>query len=155
MSSMPMVSQGSADPMTRFVGGDQPHVVQSPVRTVLLVEDDPALLNVLTRFLQIAGIRVLPAEDAQAAVAAAEEAGGAFDMAVLDYNLPDHDGAELYDLLRAKFGERPVCFISGDDTMGGALEGHSHAMCLAKPFSPKQLVELVQAFATKTGGGGD
>ena len=64
---MPMVSQGSAEPMTRFVGGDQPHVVQSPVRTVLLVEDDPALLNVLTRFLQIAGIRVLPAEDAQAA----------------------------------------------------------------------------------------
>lgn len=117
----------------------------APTRTVLVVEDDPALLNVLTRFLELAGIRVLPAEDADSAMQKAEEADGAFDMAVLDYNLPDRDGARLYDQLRDRFGEKPVCFISGDDTMGGALEEHNHAMCLAKPFSPRQLVELVHA----------
>jgi two-component system sensor histidine kinase ChiS len=119
-------------------------------RTVLVVEDDPALLNVLTRFLQIAGFRVLAAEDASTAIAAAELVGGAFDMAVLDYNLPDNDGARLYDQLRDRFGDKPVCFISGDDMLDGAIEGHESAMCLAKPFSPTQLVELVRAF-TNTG----
>lgn len=119
--------------------------MSSPTRTVLVVEDDPALLNVLTRFLELAHIKVLPAEDSASALAIAGEAGGRFDMAVLDYNLPDNDGARLYDELRERFGEKPVCFISGDDTMGGALEEHANAMCLAKPFSPRQLVELVHA----------
>lgn len=143
---MQTASPGSSDPMTQYAGDDSSPALNASARTVLVVEDDPALLNVLTRFLQIAGLRVLPAEDATTALAAAELVGGAFDMAVLDYNLPDNDGAQLYDVLRERFGERPVCFISGDDTMGGALEGHENAMCLTKPFSPKQLVELVRAF---------
>ena len=140
---MQTASKDPASLGSDFSGGDP---TSSATRTVLMVEDDPALLNVLTRFLELAGIRVLPAEDASSALAAAEAVGGKFDIAVLDYNLPDHDGAQLYDLLKERFGEKPVCFISGDDTMGGALEGHENAMCLAKPFSPRQLVELVHAF---------
>ncbi|HYD51591.1 MAG TPA: response regulator [Gemmatimonadaceae bacterium] len=146
---METASQGSTERMMHFAADAPEPSLRAPTRTVLVVEDDPSLLNVLTRFLQIAGLRVLPAEDATAALAAAALVEGRFDMAVLDYNLPDHDGAELYDLLKERYGERPVCFISGDDTMGGALEGHEHAMCLTKPFSPKQLVELVRAFTTE------
>jgi DNA-binding response OmpR family regulator len=139
-------SASSADHMSDTTDARPDLVSRASERTVLIVEDDPSLLNVLSRFLQIAGMHVLPASDATSAMAAAEQVAGRFDVAVLDYNLPDQDGAELYDKLRERFGEKPVCFISGDDTMGGALEGHENAMCLTKPFSPRQLVELVQAF---------
>lgn len=142
---MPTSAERSADLLQNDLSRPGTPLMSAPSRTVLVVEDDPALLNVLTRFLELAEIRVIPAEDAETALRLAAEAGGEFDMAVLDYNLPDGDGGKLYDQLLERFGEKPVCFISGDDTMGGALETHANAMCLAKPFSPRQLVELVHA----------
>lgn len=135
--------------MLDYVETPSTPIPSTTARTVLVVEDDPSLLNVLTRFLQLGGLRVLPAGDAATAMEVADVVEGKYDMAVLDYNLPDHDGAKLYEELRSRYGDKPVCFISGDDLIDAALEGHESAMCLTKPFSPRQLVELVQAFTAK------
>jgi signal transduction histidine kinase/CheY-like chemotaxis protein len=124
------------------VGRNIPACKDAP-RTVLLVEDEPAVRDVAREFLAAAGYRVLAAEDGERAMLiAAREA--TIDVLVTDIVMPKMRGPELArELLRWKPGVR-VVYMSGYLEPGEA-DGDllKEALFLNKPFSRDELVNQI------------
>jgi PAS domain S-box-containing protein len=70
-----------------------------PVQTILLVEDDPATLRILSRLLSTLGYNVLAADSLASAQALAEDQS--FDLVISDIGLPDGSGLELMRRIRS------------------------------------------------------
>jgi two-component system sensor histidine kinase TorS len=77
----------------------------------LLVDDDAVVLQVLSRVLNRAGYRAVPAADAAEACRRAAEC--APDVALLDLNLPDGDGVELAARLQGLHPGLPAVLMTG------------------------------------------
>ena len=115
---------------------------------VLIVDDDPAIREVVRFALSRAGFEALQAADGTAGLAAAREALP--DLIVLDVMLPEMDGTEMCRALRASGGPAasiPVLFLSSRDdevdrVVGLEIGGDDY---LTKPFSPRELVARVRA----------
>ena len=115
---------------------------------VLIVDDDPAIREVVRFALSRAGFDTLEAADGAAGLAAAREASP--DLVVLDVMLPEMDGTEMCRALRASGGAAaaiPVLFLSSRDDevdriVGLEIGGDDY---LTKPFSPRELVARVRA----------
>ena len=117
------------------MGAPEPH---SPGTTILLVDDDEMLRDVLARTLADAGYPVLTAMDGDEALALVRALNGQLGLVVTDIRMPGMDGLELADNLAGLPTAPPVLFISGyaeDHEVPGPY--------LAKPFLPSALVEQV------------
>ncbi|HZK30894.1 MAG TPA: response regulator [Methanoregula sp.] len=80
--------------------------------SVLLVDDEPALLEVLKPFIERSGeMRVHTAQSAAEALKILQE--NSFDAIILDYSLPDISGIELLKMLRVKGDTTPVIMFTG------------------------------------------
>ncbi len=133
-------------PMSRPVAADPEGMRFSPVQeTILLVEDDPALLNMTRNMLERRGYRVLtsasPNEAVQMTAAHAEE----IDLLMTDVIMPEMSGRDLAKkLLEIKPGLRRL-FMSGHTAdilaQRGVLGEGVHF--IQKPFSMKELVNSV------------
>ena len=113
--------------------------------TILMVEDDPDLANLMRDVLGSLGYMVL---DARSAGEAAELSGGftdPIDLLVTDVSLPDLSGRELADSLRKPRPGLPVLYISGFPPSVDASDApQPGAAFLAKPFSPAELADRVR-----------
>jgi len=115
--------------------------------TLLLVEDDPEVLRLMAKVLQIHGFTVLSTSDPEQARELFESHREAIDLLVTDMVMPNLSGPLLAKLLLQERPELPVLFISGygqvtfktDFTCGVTGE------FLAKPFSPGELLQAVLA----------
>ena len=87
--------------------------VQHRPCSVLLVDDSPFFLNMLTPVLQAAGYVVTTAASARDALALMSE-GQAFDVAITDIEMPDMDGFQFAEAVRgdARFGSLPIIALS-------------------------------------------
>jgi DNA-binding response OmpR family regulator len=105
---------------------------------LMVVEDDPDLREVLARGLREHGFMVTTARDAGTAIGLS---GLPFDALVLDVGLPDADGRDLCQALRARGVDVPVLFLTAHDQVVDRLAGFAAGGddYLAKPF---HLVEL-------------
>jgi DNA-binding NarL/FixJ family response regulator len=114
--------------------------------TILVVEDDNNLRELIVTLLRDAGHEPLEAACGESGLVAAEAAP---DVAILDVDLPRLSGYEVCRRLRAKHGARPlIIFVSGVrtesfDRVAGLLIGGDDY--LAKPFAPEELLARVQA----------
>lgn len=110
--------------------------------TILVVDDEKAVREILSRFLVRAGYEVLAADSGEAALELARTRRP--DAIVLDMLLPDLTGREVIERLRTRPESRktPVLIISG-----GFLERMSPEMgrveTLEKPMRPAELVRQV------------
>lgn len=117
--------------------------------TVLVVEDEKVVLRLVTRVLERAGFRVLPAGDAQEALAATERVQEPPALVISDLVLPASRGGDLARRLRERWPSLPILFTSGRPMDGGDLpEG---ATFLAKPFSPEDLVKTARSLLDRPG----
>lgn len=119
-------------------------------RSVLLVDDDPHIREVLAFAFDKAGFAVHAAADGEAALA--EVARVVPDLVVLDINMPRMDGLEVCRRLRAQ-GEIPVLFLSSRDdefdrVLGIELGADDYVV---KPFSPREVVARANAILRRTG----
>ena len=116
--------------------------------SILVVEDDRDLLQIMTRYLETEGYSVKGAASSEEAYDALGKQ--AFTLIVLDINLPGHDGIEFCRQLR-RSSTTPVVFASarvGDDARAQALEGGGDAF-LSKPFSLRELLAQVKAVESR------
>ncbi|HYD27802.1 response regulator transcription factor [Brevundimonas sp.] len=118
-------------------------------RTVLVVDDDPHIRDLLTFALQKAGLATREAADGEAALA--DIAAHAPDLVVLDINMPKMDGIEACRRIRAQ-GDLPVLFLSSRDdeidrVLGIELGADDYVV---KPFSPREVVARVAAILRRT-----
>lgn len=115
--------------------------------TILLVDDEPAQLELLRYNLEKAGFQTLQAENGQAAIEVVENEDP--DLIVLDWMMPVASGIEVCRELRARAGTRllPIIMLSargeeGDRAMGLDSGADDY---IIKPFSPRELVARVKA----------
>ena len=107
--------------------------------TVLVVDDDPTVREVVVAYLQQAGHTTLEAPDGPNAIVAAREQP---DLVVLDVMLPGFDGFEVCRRLREERPDLPIIMLTAlgeeEDRIAGLDSGVDDY--LGKPFSPRELV---------------
>jgi two-component system response regulator ResD len=119
---------------------------QATRRTVLVVDDEPTISEVVSRYLERAGYRAATAADGLEALRLASECHP--DLVVLDLMLPQLDGLEVLRRLQDEEEERtPVILLTAkgehDDKLAGLRRGADDY--IVKPFSPSELVARVDA----------
>jgi PAS domain S-box-containing protein len=114
--------------------------------TVLLVEDDPAVCELVRGILQSQGYKVLTARRPQDAEALCESHSDKVDLLLTDVIMPGFSGAELSKRLIAKRPELKVLFMSGyiDDSVVRQGVNKNEVSFLQKPFSPSSLAKKVR-----------
>jgi two-component system cell cycle sensor histidine kinase/response regulator CckA len=114
--------------------------------TVLVVEDDPRVRQVIVRSLSPLGYHLLVAGNAREAVGHCETHRGSIDLLLTDVVMPEVSGRELSARLTARFAGLRTLFVSGYTEAAiahrGALPSGTHL--LAKPFTPRALAERVR-----------
>ena len=90
--------------------------------SVLVIDDDELFLRVCTTVLRKAGMTV---QGVQSASAALELLGqGQFDAIVSDVRMPERDGNQLLQEVRAKHPQLPFVLMSGEPTVASAMSAH-------------------------------
>ena len=114
--------------------------------TVLVVEDEPAVLTLSCRALEAQGYVVLAASDAAAALRVVERHGGIIHLLLTDVVMPGLSGRDLADQLAARRPGIRVLYMSGYP--GDAVVQHGElpagSAFLQKPFSPDGLARKVR-----------
>ncbi|MFW6388155.1 MAG: response regulator transcription factor [bacterium] len=118
-------------------------------RRVLIVEDDPDIVNVVRVYLERAGFTVEVAEDGEFGLTIA--LNRELSLVVLDWMLPGIDGPTFMKRLRAKRAT-PVIMLTARGEEADRLTGFEVGVddYVAKPFSPKELVARVKAVLART-----
>ncbi len=126
---------------------DQPHAPPGGGETVLVVEDDSAILTLATHMLEGLGYTVLGAATPTEAVRRAEAHTGRIDLLITDIALPEMHGPALAERISAARQGIKRLFISGHSALviaqRGILEGGAHY--LQKPFTLYDLAVAVRA----------
>ncbi len=120
--------------------------MESNSKRILLVDDEPPLLKVMSVYLERLGYPVATARSTEQALEAFERAPADFAVAVLDATMPGMAMQELaVRLLRASAGLR-VIVTSGYpmDTAEIEAAAPGRVACLPKPFTPEMLASLVE-----------
>jgi len=114
--------------------------------TILVVEDEAAVRELIVRVLTAHGYQVLEARDGQEALQVSGQHGGSIDLLLTDVVMPRMNGAELNEQLRAARPEIRVLYMSGytDNAIAqhGVLEPGVNL--LPKPFSMEALIHTVR-----------
>ncbi len=115
--------------------------------TILVVEDEPAVLDITIRFLNRLGYKVVAAADPETALAIATRNQSEIHLVLCDVDLPGMSGPALYRQLAAIRPELAVIFVSG--YAGDREDGHAgvpdDATFLQKPYSVITLGEALRA----------
>jgi DNA-binding response OmpR family regulator len=116
-------------------------------KSILVIDDEPSIVELLTFNLKKEGYDVLKAYDAEEALKIAED--NETDMFIVDIMLPGMDGFELVRNLRAteKFRQTPVIFLSAkseefDKVLGLELGADDY---ITKPFSVREVLARIRA----------
>jgi len=122
-------------------------------QTVLLIDDDTTLLELLCRHLQAAGYQVATAPDGQTGLEIAAQAPP--DLVVLDVMMPGLDGWRVCDRLRA-LAPLPIILLTAKSEEIDKLRGFRLGVddYVSKPFSFAELVARVGAVLARAGHSG-
>jgi DNA-binding response OmpR family regulator len=121
------------------------------MRTILLVEDNPNILESLQNNLETDGYQVFVAMRAAQALALA--ASQAPDLIILDIELPDRDGYHVLEELRKHDDHSPVLILSARNLESDKLQGFRLGAddYVTKPFSIMELLARISALLRRAG----
>lgn len=119
-------------------------------KTILLVDDERMIVEVLEAYLLKEGFKVFSADNGVDAIRKADSVKP--DLIVLDLMLPDISGEEVCRLLR-KESDVPILMLTAksgeEERINGIVIGADDYV--TKPFSPKEVVVRIQAILRRTG----
>jgi two-component system, OmpR family, response regulator len=120
-------------------------------RSILIVEDDDVLRDALGRGLREEGFVVQAVANGADALAQVEKTSP--DGLVIDIGLPDTDGRDLCQALRARGIQTPVLFLTARDALVDRIAGFDAGGddYIAKPFAFVELVARLQAVLRRSG----
>jgi two-component system, cell cycle sensor histidine kinase and response regulator CckA len=120
------------------------------LRTVLVVEDERSVRQIVTNALRRAGYRVLATADPAAALMLLREHGATLDLLLTDVIMPGMNGRELARDAHVLFPSLPVLFMSGFADRAFGPEGPAAAggAFLQKPFTLDTLLAKVRAMVS-------
>ncbi len=111
---------------------------------LLVIDDERSILLAFRRAFRQAGLDVLTAESGAEGLALAAQARP--DVVVLDVQLPDQSGLDVFRRLRARDARTPVVFITGEATTNTAIEALKLGAYdyLFKPLELAQLRQVIE-----------
>ena len=123
-------------------------------RRVLVVDDEPSIVDAVSTALRYEGFDVATAQNGRVGLAQAQS--GNPDLIVLDVMLPDLDGFEVARRLREDGLSTPILFLSAKDTLDDKAAGFAVGAddYVTKPFSLAEIVMRVKAILRRAGDGG-
>ena len=142
----PVPEAAAAAPQGRAVDGGG--------KQVLYVDDEEAIIFLMTRLLERRGYRVSGYTDPREALAAARADPARFDLVVTDYNMPGMSGLEVASALREIRADLPVVLASGyiTEELRQRAPAAGVRELIYKPNSVDELCEAVARFAHEHGG---
>ena len=128
-------------------------------KTIVVIDDEPHIRQVISRKLQRAGYEVHAARDGAEGVELTKELRPS--LLITDLQMPNMDGFEVCTVCREDPQMRtlPIILVTGSVVTTADIESKTDALgnilCMSKPFSPRKLLqkvnELVESGTTKTG----
>lgn len=121
------------------------------MRRILIIEDDPDILEMLSSWLSEAGYDPACAEDGMEALE--KFADGAYDLVLLDLMLPKIDGFGVCEWIRKRSGV-PIIMLTALDGEAEQLRGYDLKIddYVTKPFSMPVLLRKIGAVLRRAGG---
>jgi diguanylate cyclase (GGDEF)-like protein len=114
---------------------------------VVLVDDDPSILRLVSRILTSSGIEMICCATGAAGLEVIETLE--WELCILDRRLPDIDGTEICRLIKAdrRFDTRQVILLSAQSTLDDKVTGFALGAddYITKPFQPVELMARVNA----------
>jgi two-component system response regulator MprA len=122
--------------------------------TILVVDDDRKITDMLRRTLAYEGYRVVVGYDGQEALTKAQAERP--DLVVLDWLMPRLNGIEVAKLLRST-SDVPILMLTARDAVEQRVEGLNSGAddYLVKPFAPEELLARIRALLRRSDTSGD
>jgi two-component system, cell cycle sensor histidine kinase and response regulator CckA len=122
--------------------------------TVIVVEDEQAILDMVVQILQAGGYEVLPARSGEEALQVAERHDGRIDLVLTDIVMPGMSGGEFIRRLESLKSGFRVLYMSGYTKYTVVNHGilESVSSFIWKPFSPTELLAKVREVLDSRGG---
>jgi DNA-binding response OmpR family regulator len=126
----------------------------SPRATILIVDDEPDVREVLEEYFTAHGYTVIGADSASAAKATA--AAHPIDLALLDIHMPGEDGLSLARHLRERYAEIAIVMLTSASTVVDRIVGLEIGAddYVPKPFDPRELMARVKSVLRRTSSAG-
>jgi PAS domain S-box-containing protein len=142
-------SQAEAEQHTARKGSVESPVLRGEGKSILYVDDDEAIVFLMTRLMEREGYRVSGHTDPRDALEAVRSQPGAFDLVVTDYNMPGMSGLELARALREIRADLPVALASGyiTEEMRAQAPAAGVSELIYKPNTVDELCEVVARLA--------
>ncbi len=127
-----------------------PNPSVDPRATILIVDDEPDVREVLEEYFLAHGYAAIGAESAGAAKAAA--ATRAVDLALVDINMPGEDGLSLARHLRERYASIAIIMLTSASTVVDRIVGLEMGAddYVPKPFDPRELMARVRSVLRRT-----
>lgn len=149
----------SSEPKTKEVLGDLKDVASIKLNgfKALIVEDEPDLLEIVTRMLETAGAEVSVASNGNEALAICDKCQGDFDIVLTDVVMPELNGVKLAELIQSLFPEVKIIFMSGYPAHGdmAPVDIPEALPFIAKPVDYEALIRIVYCVLHNEDSGSD
>lgn len=109
---------------------------------LLIVDDSPEIVNILSSTMEMSGHRVDEAYDGMEAIELLRKK--TYDVVITDAEMPRLNGIEVCKYLRARFPDVYVIGMSGSFNALKALKNAGADICFSKPFSTGKLEEAIE-----------
>ncbi len=128
-------------------------VIERGVGTILVVDDEPHILDVLTRVLKKIGYEVLAASGGRQAVEMVRQHGASISLVILDMIMPEMSGSQTYDALREVMPNVKVLVSSGYsiDEQAREMLARGCKGFIKKPFDIATLSSKLRALSQQQG----
>ena len=112
-------------------------------KTILIVDDDPNILDTARDILEEAGYRVYTEGSGAAALVKLKSTPA--DLALFDFNLPDTKGLDLAVAAKKVCPKMAVFLMTGEVGVDLGVANAAIDIVLTKPVNPSQLLRVIQA----------
>jgi DNA-binding NtrC family response regulator len=129
---------------------EKPLAAQNTQKTILVTDDDPAVLKFVSGILVQNNYNVLTARNGKEAIQQSRDCNGEIHLLLSDFEMPGMGGIELATAISLERPEMQVLMMSG--YVGGMLVLNEGWHFLAKPFIPSQLCTLISGLVSPTKG---
>ena len=121
--------------------------------TILVVDDEPAVLTLCQRMLQSGGYGVVTASSGEAALSFACNDQHTIDLALLDVMMPGMSGIELATRLRTEHPELPIVLMTGYSIVEiKRIVGEHVYRIIWKPFKTESLLAMIDNALERSSG---
>lgn len=117
--------------------------IQSPAKTILIVDDDPSVADTFSRMLKLEGFTVATALSADAGLELASNMRP--DAIILDMRMPITNGLQFLRLIRSRphLVDVPVAIVTGDYFLADSIQLELSSLGASLRFKPMWLEDLI------------